>query len=373
VLILGQTPPPFHGQSLMIRSLLGRPMPGVERRHVRLAYSREMEEIGKVAPGKVLHLFGVIARTWFEIARFRPDVVFYPPSGPNLVPATRDLFTLLAIRPFCRKLVLQFHAGGISELLDRKWPVPLLRTLFGRAFRRPDGAIMLGPSAPPDGQRFEAKRLYFVPNGIEDPAAERLTGAKDSLPVVLFVGVLLESKGVVVLARAAEELWRLGRRFRLVYVGRSARETDAAIHQATRGFDDSVELTGVLTGREKWERFAGAALFCYPTHFNSEVMPVACLEAMAFGLPVVATRWRAIPDVVQDGTTGFLVSPPASPEALAGKLDLLLSDPDLARRMGTAGRKRFEEEFTEDACIDRMRRVFVEVGRAPRGGGDGGA
>src|SRR5205807_531032 len=154
------------------RSLLDHHMPGVERRHVRMAYSREMEQIGRVAPGKVLHMFGVIARTWFEIARFRPDVVFYPPSGPNLVPATRDVFTLLAVRPFCRKLLLQFHAGGISELLERRWPVPLMGALFRLAFRHPDGAIMLGPSAPPDGQRFGARRLYFVPNGIEDPTAE---------------------------------------------------------------------------------------------------------------------------------------------------------------------------------------------------------
>src|SRR5207302_5201454 len=106
------------------------------------------------------------------------------------------------------------------------WPVPLMGALFRRAFRHPDGAIMLGPSAPPDGQRFGARRLYFVPNGIEDPTAEpsAATAPAGGVPVVLFVGVLLESKGVVVLARAAEELWRQGRRFRLVYVGRSTPE-----------------------------------------------------------------------------------------------------------------------------------------------------
>jgi glycosyltransferase involved in cell wall biosynthesis len=365
VLVLGQSPPPFHGQSLMIEAMLRHPMAGVELRHVRMAYSREMEDIGRLAMGKLLHMFGVTGRALWSIARFRPDVVYYPPCGPNFIPATRDVFTLLAIRPFSRRLVLHFHAGGISELKDRRWPAPLIRRLFVRAFARPDAAVMLAPTAPPDGQRFEAERLYYVANGVADEAGRDPERRPEGLPEVLFVGVLLEAKGVLLLTRAAARLWRAGRRFRLVFVGRSTPEVAASIRAAADGFEDRIELTGVLTGKAKWDRFARASSFCYPTNFDSEVMPIACLEAMSFGLPVVATRWRGVPDIVEDGVTGFLV-PIQDEEAVASKLDALLEDDDLRGRMGAAARRRFEERFTIEAFIERMRAVFLEVAGSAR-------
>jgi len=123
-----------------------------------------------------------------------------------------------------------------------------------------------------------------------------------------------------------------------------------------------VRLFGVVTGEGKWKLFSSADVFAYPTYFEAEAMPIACLEAMMFALPVVATEWRALPEVVADGETGYLVAV-RDVGALAGRLAELLGDPDLRRRMGQRGRERFLERFTADRHAEEMRRVFQSVGR----------
>jgi glycosyltransferase involved in cell wall biosynthesis len=96
---------------------------------------------------------------------------------------------------------------------------------------------------------------------------------------------------------------------------------------------------------------------------HTEGLPVALLEAMAAGLPVVATRVGGTPEVVADGVTGLLV-PPNDPAALAAKVMALLDDPRRAA-MGEAGRRRVRDEFTFEAMAERYERLFARVARQP--------
>ena len=92
----------------------------------------------------------------------------------------------------------------------------------------------------------------------------------------------------------------------------------------------------------------------------TEGLPVVLLEAMAHARPVVATPVGGTPELVVDGETGLLV-PPRDPEALAAALRRLLEDPDLARRLGEAGRARVAERFTADAQAHRILELCDEL------------
>jgi glycosyltransferase involved in cell wall biosynthesis len=87
-------------------------------------------------------------------------------------------------------------------------------------------------------------------------------------------------------------------------------------------------------------------VFCYPTHFGAESFGIVVVEAMQFSLPVVATRWRGVPSVVEDGASGILV-PVCDPARFGDALGALIMDPELRRRMGSRGRELYLERFTE--------------------------
>jgi len=81
---------------------------------------------------------------------------------------------------------------------------------------------------------------------------------------------------------------------------------------------------------------------------------------MMVGLPVVATEVGGVPELVEDGVTGFLV-PPKDPDALAAALQKLIADPELRRRMGQAGRKKALKEFTLSRMLRETQRIYEEV------------
>ncbi len=111
-----------------------------------------------------------------------------------------------------------------------------------------------------------------------------------------------------------------------------------------------------------------ADIFALPS--ISEGMPIAIMEAMAVGLPVVATAVDGTPELVVDGETGLLV-PPRDPAAFAAALTKLLADPDLRRRLGQAGRQRVDSGFSDvamAAATDRLYRQLLDRSSRRRSG-----
>lgn len=92
---------------------------------------------------------------------------------------------------------------------------------------------------------------------------------------------------------------------------------------------------------------------------------MSVLEAMASGLPVVATQVGDVPRLVEDGVTGSIV-PARDPQRLADALERLLRDPLLARNMGAAGRAAVQERFASTMTVDLLSELYSELQRAPR-------
>ena len=119
---------------------------------------------------------------------------------------------------------------------------------------------------------------------------------------------------------------------------------------------EGVEWLGDLDKPALARVYQSAHVFCLPTRF--EPYGIAFLEAMSFGLPCVGTDAWAVPEMIADGDTGFLV-PVDDVETLADRLLKLLKDPVAARRMGEAGRER-SRHFTWEAAAARMARALEE-------------
>jgi glycosyltransferase involved in cell wall biosynthesis len=272
------------------------------------------------------------------------------------VPVLRDIVILLCCRWAFPRTVFHFHASGLSEIHPRL-PRPV-RTLFHRAYRHPDLAIQPSELNPEDSTFVGAARTVVVPGGVPDLAGAAAKEASDhgGPPALLFVGVLRESKGLLVLVEAARLLAERGCAFELHLMGQfESPAFERRLRQAVAAADLSkrVIFLGVRTGADKLTCFRRADVFCYPTHFESESFGLVLLEAMQFELPVVATEWRGVPTSVREGRTGFLV-PVKRPDLFADRVQRLLGDRVLAEQMGRDGRALYLELFTEQRYRRRM-------------------
>ncbi len=389
VLIVGQTPPPYHGQAIMIERLLSGKYAQMQLYHVRMAFSDSIDSVGRFQLGKIFHLFGVIVQIFYYRIFHSAKVLYYPPAGPNRVPLYRDLIILNLTRWMFHRTILHFHAGGVSELYPKLNRV--MQLLFRRALFYADASIRISYGSPEDGRSLEARHEFVVPYGIEDEYArysglkttsagnrvamkaaargDRISSNSESSSTVceleplrlLFVGILRESKGLLVLLEACGMLAARKIPFELTVVGQfQSQEFEQRVRQqlSELSIASQVRFLGALQGTDKWQAYAEASVFCFPTFYEAETFGVVLIEAMSFELPVVATRWRGIPDIVDDCETGFLVEP-HDVMAVADRLAQLHFDPPLREQFGKAGRQKFLQEFTTEQYLGRMEDVIV--------------
>ena len=365
VLVVGQTPPPIHGQSLMIQLLLDGDLPGVELHHVRMAFSDDMNQVGRFRLSKLAHLVFVVCSIIYNRFRFGIQILYYPPAGPNLVPLLRDIVILLSTRWLFSKTIFHFHACGVSELISRS-PLPI-KWLARVAMSKPSAAIQLSELTGSDPKSLSARRIFTIPNASHDEAkaliGKRRRREQGETLKILYVGTVCEGKGILVLLDAVAAAVRAGKNLHVDVVGSfqpSEFREQVEQHIDSSGLKGLIQLWGQQTGKDKWRRFEEADIFCFPSHYQSEGFPCVLVEAMCFALPVVSTRWRGIPSIVKHDETGFLTET-QDRIALANYLQVLADDPDLCERLGTAGRERFCQQFTVEKYISGIRSVFLEV------------
>lgn len=363
ILVVGQTPPPLHGQAIMIQKMLEGDYGAIQLLHVRMGFSGEIEEVGKLRLRKGFELVRVICRILLGRFVHGARILYYPPAGPHLVPVLRDIAILVATRWAFERTIYHFHAGGLTGLYD---DLPAaLRVLYRWAYFRPDLAIRVSQHAPEDGKGLEAKREWIVSNGVEDelgrcPAREPVGRSEAN---ILFVGALRESKGVMTLLEACRILRDKEVPFHANLVGAFESpqfESEARSFVDCHLLGDAVSLPGVLSGDEKCAAYASADVFCLPSYYESETFGIVLVEALSFGLPVVATHWRGFSDIVEEGVCGFLV-PVRDAVAVAQRLEVLIRDPALRRRMGEQGRERYLERFTVEQYHHRLRMAFEDL------------
>jgi glycosyltransferase involved in cell wall biosynthesis len=347
----------------MIQAMLEGAYTFAKLHHVRMGFSAEMDEVGKFRFRKLFHLLKLIVETYYVALTHQVRILYYPPAGPELVPVLRDILYLLSVRWLFRTRIFQFHAAGLSEFYHKS--PGFLRLFMRAAYFDPEMTIRSSRLTSRDGQVLRAKRDLVIPLGIPDYGclAPGPRPASASPPTILHVGVLREDKGILVLLEAFKRIRLSGKAACLDLVGRfasTAFEREVLEFISTNNLGEVVRLRGVLTGDDKWLAFSEADLFCFPTHHPSETFGVCLLEAMSFTLPTVATRWGGIPDIVDDGETGFLV-PIRDAVAMAEKLERLVLDRGLREAMGRAGREKFRREFTLEQYHARMNMMFQAV------------
>jgi glycosyltransferase involved in cell wall biosynthesis len=197
----------------------------------------------------------------------------------------------------------------------------------------------------------DAEHSVVIPNAVDAAAAPAASPGEAGVPTIVSVGRLHEPKDFVTLARALRALPPGS--FRAEIVGDGPDRDAVERELAEGGLGAAVELAGERPDVPR--RLAAAGVFVLSS--RSECMPISVLEAMAAGLPVVASAVGGLPEMVVEGETGYLVAP-GDPDALAEALARLVADPEARRRMGEAGRRRARERFDLPGFREAHRRLY---------------
>lgn len=361
VLVVGPLPPPYHGGSVATRFVLES---GLQREwriaHLDTTDRRGLDNLGRLEAANVLlamkHATGLLRL----LATARPDVV-YVPIAQNTLGLLRDATFVLPALAARRRVVLHVHGSGLRAYHDAAGPAMrrLLRAMLGGARR----VIVLGERLRPmlDGL-VEGDRIAVLPNGADDPFGGAPDRSSRTGPVrILYLGNLIRTKGFLDVMEAVGILRRKDLPVELHLAGDFLSDADRrAAADLGAALGSAVTFHGVVTGTAKTELLRSADLFCFPSYYPNEGHPYVVVEAMAAGLPVVATSHATIGDTVLDGRTGILVAP-RDPRALASALEPLVADAGERSRLGHAGRRRFEEHYSLERWSDGLCRIMREA------------
>lgn len=283
------------------------------------------------------------------------DVVHINSALAPTVTVLRAGLLALAGRARGCSVVVHAHGGNIES-----WLTGRRARLVMRLSMRPADAVVAVWSA---GQRALAEalgeeRVSLVDNGV-DATRFSATEPVPRVPRILYVGLLTPRKGVLDLIEASRMLRDEGLEHELLLLGGTPDEGPAAAEPVLAAAADNAVLLGTRLPGEMPSAYAEADIFCLPSWW--EAMPLSVLEAMACGLPVVASGVGDVSRVVADGLTGFVV-PKQSPDELAAALRKLVEDRELRRRMGAAGRRRVEEHFSSDVTARAVGALYERAG-----------
>jgi glycosyltransferase involved in cell wall biosynthesis len=361
-LFIGPLPPPFGGVAAQLATLLRSPL--AERWRLETFDLSKPQQEGKpsvVTFWDVLYTVRHIFALPVRLLRTRPRAALFQATADT--GWFRDLLLMALCRLFGVPVVVHWH-GAVDS-----WQFPgrsaWRQGLFRLGARLASVFVVLAEPWRDYFARFaDPERLDVVPNVTTGAAFATPPRPAREAVTLLFVGRVGPLKGLDLLFAALERLRAAHPGLTAVCVGAGETDAawrDAAAHPLVRA--GVVRLTGSLA-EERIEEFRRADIFVLPS--RTEVFPVTLLEAMAAGLPVVATDVGAVRWILADGECGLVV-PPGDAAALAEAIGRLAGDAALRAALGERGRRRQQERFEAAVAAEAYDRCLRRAaGLAPR-------
>jgi glycosyltransferase involved in cell wall biosynthesis len=276
----------------------------------------------------------------------------------------RKFIVCLLARAAGRPYIVHLHGGGFTRFYENE-SGPLGRRAIRTTLAHASLVIALSEEWRQNLLRIcPTANVEVLHNAVAVPDTGRLRHLQDHEPTLLFLGHLLRDKGVYDLVRAFARIARRLPRLQLVLGGvgeiDKVRELSAQLE-----IQDRVSCPGWLDPERKTAALASSTVFVLPSY--AEGMPMALLEAMSWGLPVIATPVGGIPQVVANEVSGLLVAP-GDIDGLADRIGRLMADSALRERLGAAARARIEADFSLSDALERLSAIYNRFGLQPRAG-----
>lgn len=361
ILFILHMPPPVHGAAMVGKYIHDSELINskFECRYINLTMAGSLEDVGQISFYKVKLLAALLQKVRKEVKSFMPDLVYVTPNAKGGA-FFKEFVIVQILKAMGCKVAAHYHNKGVRTK-QGQWPY----NQFYKCFFRDLNVILLGRSLYQDVEKYvELENVWICPNGIPERRCEEEGFRCDnSVLRLLFLSNLIESKGIIVLLDALKILKERECSFVCDFVGGETAEIDA------KRFEEEVRkrsLTGVAIyqgkkyGEEKYKALKRADILVFPTYYDNECFPLVLLEAMSQKLPCVTTCEGAIGNIIEDGVNG-LIAKRKDPQSLADKIELLLKDSALRKKMGQAGYEKYMKEFTLEVFERRMCEILKQL------------
>jgi glycosyltransferase involved in cell wall biosynthesis len=253
------------------------------------------------------------------------------------------------------------HGQGSDVYLPWRFKRPISRLVLTSA----DAVIALTEHMKREMQKTSNRSIHVIPTGVDPSRFEGVSKdhARDKLhlgqeaKVIIYVGRLCPIKGLEYLIKAMRLIKDEENDARLVLVGEGEERGHLEGLVSQLGLKECTTFTGKVPNEAVPEHMAAGNVFVLPS--LSEGFPLVVLEAMAAGLPIVATNVGGIPEFIVNAENGFLVEP-KDPEQIAEKVCLLLGDDELRRRISENNKEK-ARDYSWENIIDRLEHVYTDA------------
>lgn len=348
VLFLMQLPPPVHGASVVNESirqskLINR---AFECAYVDISPAKDMKDIGKLSFSKILSSFKLLYQSLLKFMQEKPDLVYITLS-PHGFAFYKDALILMLIKALGGKVVVHLHGKGIQRIVANSvWKRMMYRQVFKKV-----SIIHLAKSLFKDVElvRDPDMPLIDVNNGTHEQKAVSAWTKSDTVPVFIYLSNLVPTKGADTLIEAINAIdIRYKNKFKVKFVGKISNQGfyDKLIGNLNDELREQVEFCGPLYGDAKFRALASSDVFILPT--KNDCFPLAILEAMSLGLPVISTFEGAIPDIVDDQKNGFLFDG-FDVQRLCELICCYIDNPHMLEQQGAESRMAYREKYTLQA------------------------
>ena len=360
ILFLLHLPPPIHGSSMVGKYIKDSKTINAcfNSRYINLSTSKTVDEIGKNPFIKINRYFKVLLKTIINLINHNPEIVYLAITAKG-IGFYKDFPIALLVKLFGKKLVLHYHNKGVCLNQHKFFDHILYRVLFKNT-----KVILLSERLYSDVAKYVNKKdVFFCPNGIPvSNFAEEILPKTNEVPKLLFLSNLIESKGLFILLKALKALNDKGIEFHCNIVGG---EGDISLNQLNHKINDlnlknCITYLGKKYGDDKYKIFQSSDIFVFPTFYHNETFGLVNIEAMLFKLPVISTYEGAIPEIIDDNETGYLVNKQDSVD-LANKIQQLIENPSLRKSMGEKGREKFEKKYTLFHFEQNMTEILTKI------------
>lgn len=361
ILLFLKLPPPVTGATLMNKFLCESELinKNVILKSIYISYKESVEKTSIFYFKKIK----VILVTYFSLIKsllaFKPDLVYFQISPFGLA-FFRDCTYSFIIKLFNIQVIYHIHGKGIQKYIGKsKIKFMIYKWVFKNNY-----IICLAESLLYDVEDIYNNRPYVINNAIPINLSVIDSQIVTNKINILFFSNLMRSKGIYDFLDSIVYYNKYYNNsiINVVIAGHEADISKETIENEIkkRNLSNKTIYIGAKYDKEKLQVFLDSHIFVFPTFHYNEAFPLVLIEAMQAGLPVIATREGAIPEIIDDGITGYLVDK-HRPDQIAGKLELLIKNPELRINMGEAARKKFLEKYTLDIFEKNMLNVFNDV------------